>query len=209
MNVLTRNYFRMLRQGAFGEKQPMEPMSQYKWQQLRLRARSEHTEQYLPDSDVPQKGLSGLSNYKKSRRHRSIEKAEYHSIDTSLHSLDFLHLMAFNVHSTMIGETRIDGIIEMGRFLRTKGDKVDFLKVEQWLHKMGIYKLSQLHAAILIELFGFSLDELPFIQHSTRDAIRLAAEDRKLTTAFLTRYPGATLHSMLTRLHTSITEIEE
>lgn len=209
MNVLTRNYFRMLRQGAFGEKQPMEPMSAYKWRQLRLRARAEHTEQYLPGSDVPMKGLSGLSDYKKSRRHRNIEKAEYHAIDTSLHSLDFLHLMAFNVHNTIIGNTRIDGIIEMGRFLRTKGDKVDFLKVEQWLHKMGIYKVSLLHASILIELFGFTLDELPFIQHSSRLAVRLAAQDHKLTKAFLTHYPGATLHSMFTRLHTSITQIEE
>lgn len=29
MNVLTRNYFRMLRNGAFGENEPMEPMSKY------------------------------------------------------------------------------------------------------------------------------------------------------------------------------------
>ena len=28
MNVLTRNYFRMLRNGAFGENEPMEPSTE-------------------------------------------------------------------------------------------------------------------------------------------------------------------------------------
>ena len=141
MNVLTRNYFRILREGAFGERQPIEPMSSFKWHQLRERAHEDNVESYLPGSEEPHKGLRGLSEYKKGRRHKNIEKAEYHAIDTSIHSLDFLELIASNVHQTIAGRTRIDGIIEIGHFLRTKGDKVDFIKIEQWLHKLAFTTL--------------------------------------------------------------------
>ena len=41
MNVLTRNYFRMLRNGAFGEHEALEPMSKYKWNALYQRAERE------------------------------------------------------------------------------------------------------------------------------------------------------------------------
>ena len=209
MNVLTRNYFRILREGAFGERQPIEPMSSFKWHQLRERAHEDNVESYLPGSEEPHKGLRGLSEYKKGRRHKNIEKAEYHAIDTSIHSLDFLELIASNVHQTIAGRTRIDGIIEIGHFLRTKGDKVDFIKIEQWLHKLGIYNIAQLHASILIELFGFTPDEVPFIHRTSHKAVRLATDTHKLTLAFLPYYPAATLHSMFYRLHKSITQIEE
>ena len=113
------------------------------------------------------------------------------------------------MHQTIAGRTRIDGIIEIGHFLRTKGDKVDFIKIEQWLHKLGIYNIAQLHASILVELFGFTPDEVPFLHRTSHKAVRLATDTHKLTLAFLPYYPAATLHSMFYRLHKSITQIEE
>ena len=34
MNILQRNFFRLLRSGALNEYESLEPMSLYKWQQL-------------------------------------------------------------------------------------------------------------------------------------------------------------------------------
>ena len=103
----------------------------------------------------------------------------------------------------------VHGIIEMGRFLRKKGDKVDFLKLEGWFRKLGVNNMAQLHGSILISLFGFQLDELPFMDREKAMAETLGERDRRLTLAYLTHYPLSTTHSMLRRLHHAITQIEE
>ena len=209
MNVLTRNYFRILREGAFGERQPIEPMSSFKWHQLRERAHEDNVESYLPGSEEPHKGLRGLSEYKKGRRHKNIEKAEYHAIDTSLDTLDMLNIMLYNIDQTISGHTSLHGIIEMGRFLRKKGDKVDFVKLESWFQKLGVNRMAQLHGSVLISLFGFNIDELPFMTSERALADKLGDQDKRLTLSYLAHYPLSTTHSMLRRLHNAITQIEE
>ena len=123
MNVLTRNYFRMLRNGAFGENEPMEPMSKYKWEALYRRAEREEVLSYIKD-DAPHISIN-FEDHTQGRKFRSIAKAEYHAIDTSLDTLDMLNIMLYNIDQTISGHTSLHGIIEMGRFLRKKGDKVD------------------------------------------------------------------------------------
>ena len=148
MNVLSRNYFRMLRNGAFGDKEPMEPMSKYKWDLLYKRAEEEEVLSYLKD-DVPHASIN-FENHKQTRRFKKIAKAEYHAIDTSLDTLDMLNILLYNIDRTLSGKTSIHGIVEMGRFLRRKGDKVDFVKLESWLHQLRIYNMARLHASVLI-----------------------------------------------------------
>ena len=136
MNVLTRNYFRMLRNGAFGENEPMEPMSKYKWEALYRRAEREEVLSYIKD-DAPHISIN-FEDHTQGRKFRSIAKAEYHAIDTSLDTLDMLNIMLYNIDQTISGHTSLHGIIEMGRFLRKKGDKVDFVKLESWFQKLGV-----------------------------------------------------------------------
>ena len=207
MNVLTRNYFRMLRNGAFGEKEPMEPMSRYKWDSLYRRAGREEVIMYIKE-DAPHTSIN-FEDHKQGRKFRSIAKAEYHAIDTSLDTLDMLNIMLYNIDQTISGHTSLHGIIEMGRFLRKKGDKVDFVKLESWFHKLGVSRMAQLHGSVLISLFGFHIDELPFMTSERALAERLGEQDKRLTLAYLTRYPLSTAHSMLRRLHNTITQIEE
>ena len=207
MNVLSRNYFRMLRNGAFGDKEPMEPMSKFKWAMLYKRAENEGVLSYLKE-DAPHVSIN-FEDHKQSRRFKKIAKAEYHAIDTSLDTLDMLNILLYNIDRTLSGKTSIHGIIEMGRFLRRKGDKVDFVKLESWLHQLGTYRMARLHASVLIALFGFSIDELPFMNKEALMAERLGHEDQRLTLSYLAYYPVSTTHSMFRRLHNAITEIEE
>ena len=97
----------------------------------------------------------------------------------------------------------------MGRFLRKKGDKVDFIKLESWFHKLGVNRMAQLHGSVLISLFGFHIDELPFMTSEKAMAEKLGNQDKRLTLSYLTHYPLSTTHSMLRRLHNAITQIEE
>ena len=207
MDVLTRNYFQMLRNGAFGENGLLEPMSKFKWNALYQKAECDEVSMYLKE-DAPNVSIN-FEDHKQGRKFRNIAKTEYHAIDTSLDTLDMLNIMLYNIDQTLSGHTSLHGIIEMGRFLRKKGDKVDFLKLEGWFRKLGVNNMAQLHGSILISLFGFQLDELPFMDREKAMAETLGERDRRLTLAYLTHYPLSTTHSMLRRLHHSITQIEE
>lgn len=52
----------------------------------------------------------------------------------------------------------------MGQYLRTRGDKVDFIKLESWLRKLHIQRMAQLEGSVLITFFDFEKDEIPFVR---------------------------------------------
>ena len=58
----------------------------------------------------------------------------------------------------------LDAIIRLGQFLRNKGDKVDFLKLEKWLSALHLQRMAQLQGSILIAVFGFEKDEIDFVK---------------------------------------------
>ena len=56
------------------------------------------------------------------------------------------------------------GIVDLGLSLRSIGDKVDYVLLERWLEQTGTRKMAQLQANILIDLFDFESEELPFME---------------------------------------------
>ena len=84
MNVLARNYFQLLRNGAFGENGALEPMSKYKWDALYRRAEDEEVAGYLKE-DAAHTSIN-FEDHSQGRKFRNIAKSEYHAIDTSSRS---------------------------------------------------------------------------------------------------------------------------
>lgn len=95
---------------------------------------------------------------------KDIVYKERHSIDTSKISLDFLSVILQNTNLILRNGIRMRGIIETGIFLRTKGQLVDFVKVETWLRRLKLKKMASLQASILVDVFGFEKDEFPYIR---------------------------------------------
>ena len=62
-------------------------------------------------------------------------------------------------------------IIELGMILRKIGDKVDFIKLQQWIDKLHMGGMAQLEGALLTKLMNFSPDEIPFMQPDKNDDI--------------------------------------
>ena len=213
MDVLTRNYYRMIRNGAFGENEPLEPMSEYKWRKMEAMAADDGTTPYMrADSAHPfaaAKPVSADYGMPPGRRLRHIAEKERHAMDTSVASLTLLGIMVRNAEQTLVRRTSLRMIVEMGVFLRTNGDKVDFIKIERWLRKLGIRRLTELHCSVLTALLGFNINELPFMRRSAPMAARLILRDRRLTAVYLLRYPAATILSWLRRAYNSVTQIEE
>lgn len=54
-------------------------------------------------------------------------------------------------------------ILDLGMFLRKLGHLVDYIKIERWLNELGMQKIANLEGSLLMRLFNFTQDELPFL----------------------------------------------
>lgn len=54
-------------------------------------------------------------------------------------------------------------LVDLGVFMRREGDKVDFVKLQQWIGKLRMADIAGLIGSVMIALLGFSADELPFM----------------------------------------------
>ena len=119
MNIITRNFFRLLRSGALNEYEPMEPMSAFKWRRLDQMVHAQHVERaalkgiknhqfdemmnipedlanQTPDNSAHQEEPR-LSNHYLNFRLSRIENAERHAIDTNVDALNVLKIIVGNV----------------------------------------------------------------------------------------------------------------
>ncbi len=137
--------------------------------------------------DFSQK-LSGVfSNFFLNRRLNRIVSNEIHSIDTSVASLEFLLKMAETVRNLLTTDRNLRSVIGLGAYLRVSGDKVDFIKLDKWLRSLRIKNMANLIGSYLVILFGFSPDELPFMDaidkslyaKVQKSAVRVAASGKR------------------------------
>lgn len=102
-----------------------------------------------------------------------IQQDEPHAIDTSMETIYLLRLIVSNVNAMYSGGISLRGIIQLGQYLRTRGDKVDFVKLDTWLTKLHIQRMAQLEGSVLIQFFNFEQDEIPFVKMVERGASKL------------------------------------
>lgn len=183
MDIIARNFFRLLRAGALHEEESLEPMSHFKWQRLWLMVKAQHVESIavqgirmqplgqwtnIPEGfgeealepDVP----AELPNTWMSRKLKAIEYEELHAIDTNVASLEVLRIIVETV-STMLNQgIMLKGILTLGSYLRNEGNKVDFVKLERWLNKMHLRRMAQLQGSMLVSVLHFEQEEIPFIE---------------------------------------------
>ncbi len=164
MDFLQRNLFVKLRSDNFDTKEEMEPMTTFKQKKI--------VEMMKNLSEVPP-GEVRMNNSFLNRRLASIQENERHAIDTSIETLHLLRIIVANINGILSNGINLRGIIDMGEYLRTKGDKVDFVKLDRWLGKLRIQKMAQLQGSVLIIFFDFEKDEIPFVRRIERGAYRL------------------------------------
>lgn len=196
MDVIARNFFRLMRTGALHDDEVVEPMSYFKWRRLSQMAQAQHVENVaragilgqpegtwlnLPEGFMDGGGEEGkkdegstvLCNRYLDKRFRRIEHNELHAIDTNVEALDVLRIIVYTVSMMLNRGMMLKGILRLGSYLRTKGDKVDFLKLDSWLGKLHLRRMAQLQGSMLIAVFNFDKDELPFVQRVEPSAYNL------------------------------------
>lgn len=152
MDFLQRNLFAQLRSDNFGAKEELEPMTVFKKKKIA---------QMMKNLNAVPAGAVLMNNNFLNRRLIKIQKEERHSIDTSIETLYLLRLLVSNINGILANGISIRGIIQLGQYLRTRGDKVDFIKLESWLRKLHIQRMAQLEGSVLITFFDFEKTRFP------------------------------------------------
>lgn len=210
MDIIQRNFFKLIRSGAFNDKSTIEAMSSFKWRRLYEIVMFQNVLDYFVrgvNNNANDKNLNlpatlideiqakldlqdekqssrqeddkiigddaELSNKWLNKRYHKIIYNEMHSIDTSTETLRMLQLIVFNTNAMLNRGINLDAIIRLGQFLRNKGDKVDFLKLEKWLSALHLQRMAQLQGSILIAVFGFEKDEIDFVKKEEPVAYKL------------------------------------
>lgn len=126
---------------------------------------------------VPTAGFSDLYDFSKlhlqSKKYNTqlqqIIHSEYTDEEKSYETMQVMAIIIVNVDHILTGKSYLKGIIDLGRYLRIEGGKVDFVKLENWLSKCGMTKMANLQGSLLITGFGFSREELPFMTRPEKD----------------------------------------
>ena len=164
MDFLQRNLFIKLRSENFDTKEVLEPMTTFKKKKIA---------QMMKNLNAMPSGEVAMHNNFLNRRLAKIQQDEPHAIDTSMETIYLLRLIVSNVNAMYSGGISLRGIIQLGQYLRTRGDKVDFVKLDNWLTKLHIQRMAQLEGSVLIKFFDFEKDEIPFVHTVERGAYKL------------------------------------
>lgn len=217
MNIIKRNFLRLLRLGAFGENEVIEPMSKFKWEVIFHIAnihnvvgvifdgiaKNKENEALIPQDiilkykkildeegygikaqamgsrpsvQLPDAGLSHMCNGFLNARLKRIRENEPQSADDSVETLNMLDIIVQATECTMTYGLSFATILRIGIYLRVDGDKIDFVKLENWLRKLNLTRMAQLEGSILIDIFGFEMDEIPFVNKMEPSAHKIAIE---------------------------------
>ena len=217
MNIIKRNFLRLLRLGAFGENEVIEPMSKFKWEVIIHIAnihnvvgvifdgiaKNKENEALIPQDiilkykkildeegygikaqttgarpsvQLPDAGLSHMCNGFLNARLKRIRENEPQSTDASVETLNMLDIIVQATECTMTYGLSFATILRIGIYLRVDGDKIDFVKLENWLRKLNLTRMAQLEGSILIDIFGFEMDEIPFVNKMEPSAHKIAIE---------------------------------
>ncbi len=200
MEIVSRNFIKLLAFGSFNTTCKLERMSTYKWKQLLnvaeeqdvchiaitgiLQYHREHTH-FFPQSiidivDLHKKDEAANSKCLQNMK-CSIEKAnmmnniflrkklrriiynEIHSIDTSTYTLILLFKIIDAINAILYNNVNLKYIIDLGLYLRNKGDSIDYVKCESWINLLHMRHATIAMCDILTTYFGFTNNEFPFL----------------------------------------------
>lgn len=210
MDIVQRNLFRLLRNGAFHTSEEIEPMSVYKWGRLYQlavmhqvvpfayeglnrcqtqfflhltdkqrndwrKAASDRAMQEEPDKMDEDEFLrpNRLTNPLLNRRLQQILDDEQSDITTRRLLLMIIRMMRHLFNEGM----PIRQLMELGLFLRREREHVDFITFARWLDKLQLSQMAQLCGELLICLYDFDAQEIPFMRAQYNNKVERIAQE--------------------------------
>ena len=186
MDITTRNFFRLLRAGEFGQQELVEPMSACKWRKTMLFAKAHGVEaetfaglevlneqffiQVIPEEITTEWANLASDNSNRTTPVRTslspkLEKrlaAIAEKADSSSAEYQLLEELLRLAYGLLRDDHWVRQMMVVGEQIRERGAKVDRNQLNKWIAKFHLQKMIQLEGALLIELMGLQAEELPF-----------------------------------------------
>ena len=196
MNIVQRNFFRLIRCGTFGQKEEVEPMSVSKWNKVYqlalmhdvtgpvyLGLQKCREQFFLHLTDKQWTLWEKTSGEKLQHRQQDTDEDEFLRADhltnpvlnmklqsilddeNSDISTRQLLLIIIRIARHILNEgVPIKQITELGKYLRSESHHVDFFTLKKWLKSLRLGQISQLEGTLLIQMFNFTEEEIPFLE---------------------------------------------
>jgi hypothetical protein len=199
MDIIQRNFLRLLRYGAFGEREGVEPMTEWKWQQLYQLSQIHGVTPWITDGIrlseddfflqlSPTLRQQFYDDTTERSQHRERQELTNPLFD---HKLQQLSEEAgdddatFNMLQDMIAIARnmltsgisLRQLIALGGKLREKQNNVMYDVLEKWIARLHMKDMAKLEGALLMELFHFTAEEIPFTNATTSRKTQRVVQD--------------------------------
>lgn len=201
MDIIQRNFLRLLKSGAFGQREQIEPMSAWKWKRLYhlsqmhdvtpwvydgilasaddffLKIRPEQMIQWKnsamkADMEITKEEDQRLTNPLLNHKLQQLIENEQGSPTLEL-LLSIIRIARFLLTQGI----NMRHLLELGIYLRTTKDQIDYTLLTAWVKRLQMEKITQLEAALLIHFFDFKKEEIPFTTvNINKETIRIAKD---------------------------------
>ena len=195
MNIIERNFYRLLRAGALHTEEQIEPLSDWKWGRLYQLSEMhgvtpiiykgiaachgqffvqvpdkllERWAEATPRDETGENDLLAadrLTNPMLNRQLQNILDAEDSNTETRAALLHLTGIARF----IMNAGTPVKRLTELAVFLRQSGGRVDYDQLGGWISSLRLGSMAQLSAVMLVRLMRFSPEELPFMRPTTEE----------------------------------------
>ena len=180
MDIVKRNFFRLLKAGAFHRTEVVEPMSAWKWRKVYELALLHGVETLafqgvkrlegqfffnLPDA-LRQQWAAGqnvaqedyeIGNRQLAKRLKRLEEETGGS-----DSYKVLKASVAVALCLMSADRWVYHLVRLGQIVEQAGDRVDRGQLKQWAAQLRLQHMEQLEGALLVELLGQEAGRWPF-----------------------------------------------
>ena len=203
MDIIQRNFLRLLRCGAFGKTEPIEPMSHWKWNRLYeisqihgvtpwikngirrcqddffLQLSSSLRQRFEEDvtSTREEQGAEELTNTMLNRKLQQLAE-EAGTEDPTFNLLLRLIHIARNIMTQGIS---LRQLIMLGIYLRTTKDPIEYEVLKTWIGRLEMERMVRLEGSLLMELFHFTEHEIRFTDAAAKNTQRAVDDIFQLT----------------------------
>ena len=208
MNIIQRNFFRLIRCGEFKKQEQIEPMSVSKWNKVYQLALMHQVipsvyagiqqcrDQFflhLSDKQIKEweKAYTEACRTNKQEEENELLRADHLTnpllnkklqaiLDDEKSDIATRQLLLIVIHIArhILNEgVPVYNLVELGKYLSSEGHHVDFQTLNKWLKSLGFNPMAQLEGALLIQMFGFSKDEIPFMLSEPDKRVERVAQE--------------------------------
>ena len=195
MNIIERNFYRLLRAGALHTEEQIEPLSAWKWNRLYQLSEMHGVASIIYKGimacqsqffvQIPEKPLEQwaaavpydeggenpllmsdrLTNPLLNRQLQDILDGEGSNIETRTALLHLVGIARFIMNAGI----PVKRLTELSVFLRQFSTRVDYNQLGEWIKRLKLDAMAQLAAIMLVRLMHFTPAELPFMKPVTEE----------------------------------------